>query len=113
MRCPEILESLRRFVEWQIPLIPAICTAERRFRICMTYASHIRLLPKRGARVRAQAPGVRLEPAGIGGKTERGLESAEADLAIGYVPLGKRWHLINRHHPKVRAELRPKQYHAE
>jgi DNA-binding transcriptional LysR family regulator len=121
--CREILESLRRFVAWEIAFDPA--TAQRRFRICMTDASHITLLPRLLAHVRAQAPGVRLEAAGIDGNTERALESGDADLAIGYVPwLGggiyqqqlyqQDWVcLTNRHHPRVRARLGAKQYRTE
>ncbi|MEX3933785.1 LysR family transcriptional regulator [Paraburkholderia phymatum] len=121
--CREILESLRRFVAWEIAFDPA--TAQRRFRICMTDASHITLLPRLLAHVRAQAPGIRLEAAGIDGNTERALESGEADLAIGYVPwLGggiyqqqlyqQDWVcLTNRHHPRVRARLGAKQYRTE
>lgn len=121
--CREILESLRRFVAWEIAFDPA--TAQRRFRICMTDASHITLLPRLLAHVRAQAPGIRLEAAGIDGNTERALESGEADLAIGYVPwLGggiyqqqlyqQDWVcLTNRHHPRVRGRLGLKQYRSE
>ncbi|TDG06523.1 LysR family transcriptional regulator [Paraburkholderia guartelaensis] len=118
--CREILESLRRFVAWEIAFDPA--TAQRRFRICMTDASHITLLPRLLAHVRAQAPGIRLEAAGIDGNTERALESGEADLAIGYVPwlsggvyqqqlYQQDWVcLTNRHHPRVRGRLGLKQY---
>ncbi|MGR3911116.1 LysR family transcriptional regulator [Burkholderia sp. SR8] len=121
--CREILESLRRFAAWEIAFDPA--TAQRRFRICMTDASHITLLPRLLAHVRAQAPGVRLEAARIDGNTERSLESGEADLAIGYVPwLGggiyqqklydQDWVcLANRHHPRIRGRLGPKQYRSE
>ena len=121
--CREILESLRRFVAWEIAFDPA--TAQRRFRICMTDASHITLLPRLLAHVRAQAPGIRLEAASIDGNTERALESGEADLAIGYVPwlsggiyqqqlYQQDWVcLTNRHHPRVRARLGAKQYRAE
>lgn len=121
--CREILESLRRFAAWEIAFDPA--TAQRRFRICMTDASHITLLPRLLAHVRAQAPGVRLEAARIDGNTERALESGEADLAIGYVPwLGggiyqqklydQDWVcLANRHHPRIRARLGMKQYRSE
>ncbi|WP_338642043.1 LysR family transcriptional regulator [Burkholderia pyrrocinia] len=120
--CREILESLRRFAAWEIAFDPV--TAQRRFRICMTDASHITLLPRLLAHVRAQAPGIRLEVAGIDGNTERALESGEADLAIGHVPwLGggiyqqqlylQDWVcLTNRHHPRVRAKLGAKQYRA-
>ncbi|WP_413188234.1 LysR family transcriptional regulator [Paraburkholderia sacchari] len=121
--CREILESLRRFVAWEIAFDPA--TAQRRFRICMTDASHITLLPRLLAHVRAQAPGIRLEAAGIDGNTERVLESGEADLAIGYVPwlsggiyqqqlyLQDWVCLTNRHHPRVRGRLGLKQYRSE
>ncbi|KVN49064.1 LysR family transcriptional regulator [Burkholderia territorii] len=121
--CREILESLRRFTAWEIAFDPA--TAQRRFRICMTDASHITLLPRLLAHVRAQAPGVRLEAARIDGNTERALESGEADLAIGYVPwLGggiyqqklydQDWVcLANRHHPRIRGRLGGKQYRSE
>jgi DNA-binding transcriptional LysR family regulator len=90
----------------------------------MTDASHITLLPRMLAHVRAQAPGVRLEAARIDGNTERALESGEADLAFGHVPwLGggiyqqqlytQDWVcLTNRHYPRLR-KLGLKQYRAE
>lgn len=121
--CREILESLRRFSAWEIAFDPA--TAQRRFRICMTDASHVTLLPRLLAHVRAQAPGVRLEAARIDGNTERALESGEADLAIGYVPwlsggiyqqqlYEQDWVcLANRHHPRIRKRLSVKAYRSE
>ncbi len=121
--CREILESLRRFAAWEIAFDPA--TAKRRFRICMTDASHVTLLPRLLAHIRAQAPGIRLEAATIDGNTERALESGEADLAIGHVPwLGggiyqqqlytQDWVcLANAHHPRVRARFGVKQYRVE
>jgi DNA-binding transcriptional LysR family regulator len=122
-QCREILESLRRFVTWEIAFDPA--TAQRRFRICVTDAGHITVLPPLLAHVRACAPGIRLEAARIDGNTERALESGEADLAIGYVPwLGGGMYqqqlyeqdwvcLANRHHPRLRARLEVEQYRAE
>ncbi len=80
----EILESLRRLSAWEADFVPA--TAQRRFRICMTDASHITLLPRVLAHVRAVAPQVRLEAARIDGQTASALESGEADLALGYAP---------------------------
>jgi DNA-binding transcriptional LysR family regulator len=121
--CREILESLRRFAAWEIAFDPA--TAKRRFRICMSDASHITLLPRMLAFVRAQAPGLRLEAARIDGNTERALESGEADLAIGHAPwLGggiyqqqlymQDWVcLAKRRHPRLRTRLGLKQYRAE
>lgn len=121
--CREILESLRRFAAADLGFDPA--TAQRRFRICMTDASHVTLLPRLLAHVRAQAPGVRLEAARIDGNTERALETGEADLAIGYVPwlgsgiyqqqlFGQDWVcLANAHHPRIRTRLSMKQYREE
>ncbi|CAB3964034.1 LysR family transcriptional regulator [Burkholderia aenigmatica] len=121
--CREILESLRRFTAWEIAFDPA--TAQRRFRICMTDASHVTLLPQLLAHVHAAAPGIRLEAARFDGNTERALESGEADLAIGYAPwLGgsiyqqqlyeQDWVcLANRRHPRIRTRLGVKQYCAE
>jgi DNA-binding transcriptional LysR family regulator len=80
----EILESVRRLSAWEAGFSPA--TAQRRFRICMTDASHVTLLPNLLAHVRAVAPFVRLEAARIDGSTGKMLQSGEADLALGYVP---------------------------
>jgi len=80
----EILESLRRLADWEPTFVPA--TAQRRFRICMTDASHITLLPQFLAHVRAAAPNVRLDAAHIDGNTAQALETGEADLALGYIP---------------------------
>lgn len=121
--CREILESLRRFATWEPGFDAA--TAQRRFRICMSDASHITLLPRLLAQVRVQAPGIRLEAARIDGHTERALESGEADLALGYVPwLGagiyqqqlyeQDWVcLAHRRHPRVAARLELAQYAQE
>ncbi|MDI3380908.1 LysR family transcriptional regulator [Xenophilus aerolatus] len=121
--CRDVLESVRRLSSWEPDFNPA--TARRRFRICMTDASHVALLPRLLANVRAQAPGVRLEAARIDGNTERALESGEADLAIGYVPwLGNGVYqqqlyeqdwvcLANAHHPRLRGRLGIRQYRAE
>jgi DNA-binding transcriptional LysR family regulator len=121
--CREILEALRRFAAWEIAFDPA--TAQRRFRICMTDASHVTLLPRLLAHVRARAPGVRLEAPRIDGNTERALESGEADLAIGYVPwlsggiyqqhlYEQDWVCVaSRHHPRIRKRLSGKAYRTE
>ena len=60
--------------------------SQRRFCICMTDASHVTLLPRLLERVRATAPGVRLEALLIGADTARMLHDGEADLALGFVP---------------------------
>ncbi|MET0205076.1 MAG: LysR family transcriptional regulator [Casimicrobiaceae bacterium] len=80
----EILESLRRLADWEPTFVPA--TAHRRFRICMTDASHITLLPQLLAHVRTAAPYVRIDAAHIDGNTAQALETGEADLALGYIP---------------------------
>lgn len=80
----EALESLRRLAAWEAGFVAA--SARRRFRICMTDASHITLLPQLLAHVRASAPGVRLEAARMDGQTAQALASGEADLALGFAP---------------------------
>jgi DNA-binding transcriptional LysR family regulator len=60
--------------------------AQRGFRICMTDASHVTLLPSLLAHVRGVAQGVRLHVSPISAATATMLESGEADLALGYVP---------------------------
>ena len=80
----EILDSMRRLSAWEPAFVPA--TAQRRFRLCMTDASHITLLPQLLAHVRATAPSVRLEVARIDAQTATALQSGEADLALGYIP---------------------------
>ncbi len=82
--CREILESLRRLAAWESDFQPA--TAQRRFRISMTDASHITLLPQLLAHLRAVSPGIALEVSRIDGNTARALESGEVDLALGYAP---------------------------
>lgn len=121
--CREILESIRRLSERDAGFVPA--TANRRFRICMTDASHVTILPRLLAHVRAEAPGIRLEVAKIDGNTERALESGEADLAIGYVPwmaggiyqqqlFEQDWVcLTNASHARIRAKLTLRQYKTE
>lgn len=69
---------------WEPKFIAA--TAQRRFRLCVSDASHITLLPSILNHLRSHAPGIRLEAARIDGNTESALESGEADLAIGFVP---------------------------
>jgi DNA-binding transcriptional LysR family regulator len=79
-----VLESVRRLSAWEPAFVPA--AAERRFRVCMTDASHVTLLPQLLAHVHAAAPGVRLEIARIDAGTAKALQSGDADLAVGYIP---------------------------
>ncbi|WP_066336375.1 LysR family transcriptional regulator [Azohydromonas lata] len=80
----EALQSLRRISAPAREFVPA--QAQRGFRVCMTDASHITLLPRLLRRVRAQAPRVRLEAIPIDDGTPRELEAGHADLALGIIP---------------------------
>jgi DNA-binding transcriptional LysR family regulator len=116
----EALESVRRLSAWQADFVPARAT--RRFRICMTDASHITLLPQLLAHVRAVAPGVALEAARIDRHAAAMLESGEADLALGFAPwleagiyqqtlFPQDWIcLANASHPRIEGSLSRQQY---
>jgi DNA-binding transcriptional LysR family regulator len=56
------------------------------FRIAMTDASQVTLLPRLMNRVRDEAPGVSLAVNLISRETRRSLRDGELDLALGYVP---------------------------
>lgn len=58
----------------------------RTFRICMTDASHVTLLPRILAALRSSAPRVRIEALQIDGSTASRLQSGEAALALGFIP---------------------------
>lgn len=110
----EALAALRRVAAPPEAFDPS--SATRRFRICMTDASHITLLPRLLAHVRAVAPGVRLEAARIDDQTGQALQSGQADLAIGLVPwlesgfyqqvlYPQDWVcLVNARHPRIGAK---------
>jgi len=107
----QTLESLRYLAQREATFDPA--TSERRFRICMTDASHITLLPQLLAHVRSVAPGVCLGADRIDDRTAQRLESGEADLALGLIPeLGAGFYqqslfnqdwvcLANARHPRI------------
>lgn len=107
----EALACVRRLGEGAPQFVPEKST--RRFRICMTDASHITLLPQLLAHVRGVAPDVRLEAARIDTNTARAMEAGDADLAIGLVPgldsgfyqqtlFTQDWVcLANRRHPRL------------
>ncbi|MFC5520018.1 LysR family transcriptional regulator [Polaromonas jejuensis] len=110
----EVLAGLQRLSESGAEFDPP--TARRRFRIGMTDASHITLLPRLLSHVRAVAPGVALEAGRIDGELARALQSGDADLALGYLPwldagfyqqtlYGQDWIcLANARHPRVGSE---------
>lgn len=80
----EVLDGLRRLSEAEQRFEPA--EADRTFRIFMTDASHITLLPQLFTHVRAIAPKVKLEAASIGPQMVNELQSGEGDLALGLIP---------------------------
>ncbi len=81
----DALAALRRLSEPATVFDPAL--AARRFNICMTDASHITLLPRLLAHVRALAPGITLAASRIDATLPAALQSGDADLALGYLPL--------------------------
>ena len=117
------LDALRLLSAPEQAFDPA--NTERRFRICMTDASHVTLLPRLLGRLRAAAPGLRLQAAQIDADTGRLLQSGDADLALGYVPeleagfyqqalYAQDWVcLANPGHPRIRQGLDLRQYGQE
>lgn len=80
----QTLAGLRYLAQRDSTFDPA--SSERHFRICMTDASHVTLLPRLLAHVRSQVPGVRLGAERIDKGTAARLEAGEADLALGLIP---------------------------
>jgi DNA-binding transcriptional LysR family regulator len=119
----EALASLQRLAASEEPFDPARAT--RSFRICMTDASHITLLPKLLAHLRALASGVQVAAARIDERTAEALQSGEADLALGLVPwleagfyqqtlFPQDWVcLVNPRHPRIKKMLTRRAYEAE
>lgn len=119
----EILESLRRLATWVPDFDPA--TASRRFKLCITDASHLTVLPRLMARLREEAPLVGLEALRIDGNTAAALASGEADLAMGYIPwletgiyqqalFDQSWVcLVNARHARVGDAISLEQYQSE
>jgi DNA-binding transcriptional LysR family regulator len=77
------MELLRRLSDGPPAYDPA--KDDRRFRICMTDASHVTLLPQLLTVLRDRAPKARLEALPISSATGLLLESGEADLALGRI----------------------------
>jgi DNA-binding transcriptional LysR family regulator len=119
----DVLHSVRNICEVEAVFEPV--SATRKFRICMTDASHITLLPRILAAVRRAAPGVTLEAARIDEVMPQALRSGEADLALGLIPsLETGFYqqtlfrqdficLTGARHPRVKASLSLAQYQAE
>ena len=117
------LESFRLLSASEPVFNPA--TAVRSFRICMTDASHITLLPQLLSHVRALAPNVRLDAARIDDDMPLALQTGDADIAIGLVPqleagfyqqtlFTQDWVcLANSAHPRIGKTLNLKHYKEE
>lgn len=100
-------------------------TVQRDFRICMTDASHITILPRLLAQVRSVAPRARLNVSHLSQDTRRLLETGEADLALGFIPgLEAGFHeqalyaqdfvcLVNARHPRIGQTFTTKAYREE
>lgn len=80
----EVLDGLQRLSASAAEFEPA--RSQRRFRICMTDASHVTLLPRLLTHVRAVAPGVSLQAMRIDADLALALQAGDADLALGYLP---------------------------
>lgn len=111
----DLLRDLARISQSRDDFAPA--SARRAFRIAMTDASHVTLLPKLLAHVRRDAPGVTLEAARISADLPMAMEQGAIDLAIGLIPqLEHGFHrqtlymqdwvcLAHRRHPRIRNGL--------
>lgn len=110
----EVLDGMRRLGESGKVFEPT--TADREFRVLMTDASHVTLLPRLFSHVHALAPGVRLEAGGLGPGMAEELRDGRADLALGLIPqlatgfyqqtlFEQDWVcLASKRHPRVRAQ---------
>lgn len=99
--------------------------AQRKFRISMTDAGHVTLLPRILEHLRAVAPRVALEAARIDADTGKRLIAGDVDLAIGLVPeldtgfyqqtlFEEDWVCVaNARHPRLGGDLSLPQYKAE
>ena len=111
----QALEALRRSSSWAPEFDPA--TSQRRFRICMTDASHVTLLPDILGHMRRSRRVSRIDAAQINADTGRHLQSGEADLALGLIPdlesgffqqtlFPQDWVcLANQNHPRIGKKL--------
>lgn len=79
----EVLDALDLVIGHRNDFDPM--TSDRTFRICMTDISQLVLLPKLWEKLRATAPGIRIEIIPLSNDTPRMLET-EADLAMGLMP---------------------------
>lgn len=119
----DALQAIRQISGWRTDFDPA--SATRGFRIAMTDASHITLLPAILSAVRSVAPGVTLEAARIDDDLPVALQGGQVDLALGLIPtletgffqqtlFEQDWIcLANAEHPRLRASLSLADYQRE
>lgn len=119
----DALDALERALGHRSEFDPAL--SERTFRLCMTDITHIVLLPRLWGRLRATAPGLRVEISPLSADTGRQLEAGEADLAVGFIPdleagfyqqalFRQRYVcLASADHPRIRGGLTRTQFEAE
>lgn len=99
--------------------------SDRSFRICMTDITHLVLLPRLWHRLRATAPGIRIEISPLSADTGQMLEAGDADLAVGFIPdleagfyqqsLFRQQYvcLASADHPRIHSGLSLEQFEAE
>ncbi len=119
----DALQAMRQIAGWRTAFDPA--DARQTFRIAMTDASHITLLPQILAQVRAEAPAVALEASRIDGALPAALQAGEIDLALGLIPgletgffeqtlFAQDWVCIaSREHPRLTSGLSLEAYQRE
>lgn len=117
------LEAIRSLSDAPAEFEPS--TSTRAFRICMTDASLVTILPILLAHLRAVAPEVEMEALRISPDTAGLLQSGQADLAIGLIPnlesgfyqqalFKQDWVcLVNPEHPRIRKMLTLETYKQE
>lgn len=117
------LDALRNLTSDEQPFDPAQTT--RRFRIGMSDASHVNLLPQLLRHLRQAAPHVSLLADPIDSTLPERLQSGEADLAIGLIPeLGAGFYqqtlftqdwvcLANADHPRISKKMDLHAYQSE
>jgi DNA-binding transcriptional LysR family regulator len=119
----QVLDGLRHISAAESRFDPG--SSRREFRILMTDASHITLLPRLFSHVRALAPKVRLEAVPVDANMAQALQSGECDLALGLLPVleagfyrqtlyCQEWLcLVNSVQPRVGERFTLKEYLAE
>ncbi len=117
------LEMLKAATSSKAAFEPA--TSTRTFKICMTDASHVVLLPTLLKQLQNTAKNICIEALPITPYTPQLLEQGEADLAIGYIPIlqagsfqqavfMESWVcVVGSSHPRIIDQLTQSQYSSE